>query len=74
MVGYDGNWHRRENTTSAISNYADNINLTEITSTYKPCKHDKGWYDTIGRWWGRQQVFVCEKCMSILDKKTLKRL
>jgi len=73
MIDYK-NWYRKENTVSAISNYTDTKKLTDATSTDKPCSHEKGWYDTIGRWWGRQQVFVCEKCMTILDRKTKKRL
>ena len=49
------------------------IMVTE-TSTYKPCPHDTGWFDTISTWYGRRKVFVCEKCMSILDLKTKRQV
>jgi len=52
----------------------DGVHGTTITSGTLPCPHKKGWYDSIKRWWGRQRVFVCEDCMTILDNKRKKRV
>ena len=46
------------------------IYLTCNTTTYKKCKHSRGWYQNIP-WWGifKKYVFICEDCNKILDEK-----
>lgn len=51
-----------------------NSKLMDFTSTYIPCKHENGWYDSIYFLGFKIRVFVCLDCENIFYGKRLKEI
>lgn len=44
------------------------------TACANPCKHDTGNFHTIRFWIFSKRIFVCEKCFTVLDAKTMREI
>lgn len=46
---------------------------TTITSTYRPCNHDIGWYARYRFLCFTLKLFWCEKCHTLISEKEARR-
>jgi len=55
------------------ADYANDLDsMTATTSTYKPCKHENGWYFSVKFWIFRARLFWCDDCNEAIPIKELK--
>lgn len=52
-----------------INYIVGNENTGYTITDHNECTHSNGFYTSIDRWWGKEQVFACSDCCKLIPIK-----